>query len=109
MKISRTSSINGTIHLPGDKSISHRSAMIAAMAVGETRIENFATSVDCASTLDCIAALGVKVGRDGNNVTVTGVGKSGFHAPTEPLDCGNSGTTMRLMSGVLAVRILILR
>lgn len=102
MKISRANSISGTIHLPGDKSISHRSAMIAAMAEGETRIENFATSADCASTLECIAALGVNVSRNGNSVVINGVGKTGFRAPTQPLDCGNSGTTMRLMSGVLA-------
>jgi len=102
MKISRANSIHGNISLPGDKSISHRSAMIAAMANGETRIDNFATSADCASTLGCIDGLGVNIRRDGNTVFVSGVGKTGFSAPTSPLDCGNSGTTMRLLSGILA-------
>ncbi len=102
MKISRAYSIHGTVLLPGDKSISHRSAMIAAMADGTTYIENFATSADCASTLTCIEAMGVNIRRDGNTVVIAGVGKNGFMKPTAPLDCGNSGTTMRLLSGVLA-------
>jgi 3-phosphoshikimate 1-carboxyvinyltransferase len=102
MRISRANSIHGTVKLPGDKSISHRSAMIAAMAEGETRIENFATSADCASTLGCIERLGVKISRHENTVIVNGVGKHGFMEPRAPLDCGNSGTTMRLLSGVLA-------
>ena len=102
MKIRPAKSINGQITLPGDKSISHRAAMIAAIADGETRIENFATSSDCGSTLDCIAKLGVEVRRDDNTVIVNGAGKSGFLRPNAPLDCGNSGTTMRLLSGILA-------
>jgi 3-phosphoshikimate 1-carboxyvinyltransferase len=88
--------------LPGDKSISHRSAMLAAMAEGDTRIENFAASDDCASTLECLRRLGVEIRREGSVVHVRGVGKTGFRAPEAPLDCGNSGTTMRLLAGVLA-------
>lgn len=89
--------------LPGDKSISHRAAIIAALAEGETRIENFATSADCASTIDCLAALGVKIRHlRGNCIVVGGVGKTGLSRPSLPLDCGNSGTTMRLLAGVLA-------
>ena len=94
--------LRGQVPLPGDKSISHRAAIMAALANGETRIENFATSADCASTLKCLQQLGVEVRRAGTTVRVKGVGKSGFRKPDEALDCGNSGTTMRLMSGVLA-------
>ena len=102
MRIRPAKLIRGEIVLPGDKSISHRAAMLAAMAEGETRIENFATSVDCASTLDCLARLGVDIRREGSTVRVRGVGKSGFTSAGSPLDCGNSGTTMRLLAGILA-------
>ena len=102
MRISPATSISGTISLPGDKSISHRAAMLAAIANGTTRIDNFATSADCASTLDCLRDLGVEIHREGNSVVVNGVGKDGLHPPDGPLDCGNSGTTMRLMAGILA-------
>ncbi|MEP6849603.1 MAG: 3-phosphoshikimate 1-carboxyvinyltransferase [Acidobacteriota bacterium] len=94
--------ISGRLVMPGDKSISHRAAMFAAIANGATEITNFATSVDCASTLSCLSALGVKIERDGSTVSITGAGKSGFKAPPAPLDCGNSGTTMRLLAGILA-------
>lgn len=102
MKLTAADRLEGTVHLPGDKSISHRAAMIAAMAQGCTRISNFAASEDCASTLSCLEALGVPVRRSGTEVAVEGVGKTGFSKPDVPLDCGNSGTTMRLMSGILA-------
>lgn len=102
MKINSADFLEGTIQLPGDKSISHRSAIFAALADGETRIENFASSADCASTLDCLRKLGVEINKDGSTVYIKGVGKDGFTAPIEPLDCGNSGTTMRLLAGVLA-------
>lgn len=101
-KVGRARSIRGIVELPGDKSISHRAAMFAAIANGTTKIENFATSADCASTLGCLVSLGVMHTRNGNTITINGVGKRGFVAPTEPLDCGNSGTTMRLISGILA-------
>lgn len=94
--------MQGVIRLPADKSISHRAAMLAAMATGETRISNYATGEDCRSTLDCLATLGVEIRCDGDDIVVRGVGKSGFSAPSAPLDCGNSGTTMRLLSGILA-------
>ena len=102
MKIKSTNYLQGTIFLPGDKSISHRAAMISALAKGETKIENFATSADCASTLLCLENLGVEIKRDGNTVYLKGVGKAGFRAPTENLDCGNSGSTMRMLAGILA-------
>lgn len=94
--------LRGTISLPGDKSISHRAAMIAAMASGESRIENYAASADCASTLACLDALGVQIDRNGSEIIIKGVGKNGFKPPDKPLDCGNSGTTMRLISGIMA-------
>ena len=76
--------------------------MISAMADGETRIDNFATSADCSSTLSCLESLGVKIARDGNTIVVSGVGKNGFATPSAALDCGNSGTTMRLLAGIMA-------
>jgi 3-phosphoshikimate 1-carboxyvinyltransferase len=95
-------SIQGDIGLPGDKSISHRAAILSALADGETRIENFSTGEDCASTLRCLGQIGVGTKHKGTSVTIRGVGKTGFRAPSAPLDCGNSGTTMRLLAGVLA-------
>ncbi|MDQ2747901.1 MAG: 3-phosphoshikimate 1-carboxyvinyltransferase [Acidobacteriota bacterium] len=102
MKIEPADSLNGTIRLPGDKSISHRAAIFAALAEGATRIENFASSADCASTLDCLKNLGAEISVNGSTVNVEGVGKNGLRKPNAPLDCGNSGTTMRLLAGVLA-------
>jgi 3-phosphoshikimate 1-carboxyvinyltransferase len=88
--------------LPGDKSISHRAVMFASIANGESRITNFATSADCASTIDCFRNLGVEIEQDDSNVRVIGKGKFGLSPSNAPLDCGNSGTTMRLMAGILA-------
>lgn len=102
MKLSRASSIKGVIDLPGDKSISHRAAMLAAIAQGETRISNFAGAADCIATLKCLAALGVKFSIAGDTVTIIGSGKYGLRQPIQNLDCGNSGTTMRLLAGILA-------
>jgi 3-phosphoshikimate 1-carboxyvinyltransferase len=94
--------IVGKLEMPGDKSISHRAAMIAALPNGTSRISNFSTSKDCAATLRCLEQLGVSITRKDNDVVVQGVGTRGLSAPKEPLDCGNSGTTMRLLAGVLA-------
>jgi len=94
--------IIGSLRLPGDKSISHRYGMLAAFAEGTSRFTNFSTGADCASTLSCMEALGASVRRSGDGaVEVTGVG--GEVAPAQhPLDCGNSGSTMRMISGLLA-------
>jgi len=94
--------ILGSLRLPGDKSISHRYAMLGAFAEGVSRFTNFSTGADCASTLACMAALGAKVQRTGEgSVEITGV--AGRVTPANhPLDCGNSGSTMRMMSGLLA-------
>jgi 3-phosphoshikimate 1-carboxyvinyltransferase len=102
VKVSQTNKVAGTINLPGDKSISHRAAMFAAIAEGTSHISNFASSADCWSTVSCLRSLGVGIEGDDSDVTVHGVGKTGLSAPSEPLDCGNSGTTMRLISGILA-------
>jgi 3-phosphoshikimate 1-carboxyvinyltransferase len=94
--------ILGSLRLPGDKSISHRYAMLAAFAEGTSRFNNFSTGADCASTLACMQALGARVRTlDDGDVEITGVG--GHVTPSEhPLDCGNSGSTMRMISGLLA-------
>jgi 3-phosphoshikimate 1-carboxyvinyltransferase len=90
------------LRLPGDKSISHRAAILSALARGPTQIKNFSTSEDCAATLNCLRELGVKIEHDGTSVLVEGVGLDGLSAPQAPLDCGNSGSTMRMLAGVLA-------
>ena len=102
MNIEPAKLIEGAIKLPGDKSISHRAGLLAALAQGETRIENFATSADCASTLGCLQNLGVEIRREDSTIWINGKGKNGLRAPTGDLDCGNSGTTMRLLAGILA-------
>jgi len=100
--------LRGRVRVPGDKSVSHRAAVLAALAAGRTRVENFASSDDCASTLRCLAQLGAGVERDGAGVTIEGVGRGpgewDFRPPAGPLDCGNSGTTMRLLAGLLAAQ-----
>jgi 3-phosphoshikimate 1-carboxyvinyltransferase len=94
--------IYGGLRLPGDKGISHRYAMLAAFAEGVSRFTNFSTGADCASTLSCMEALGAKIQRPGPGaVEITGVG--GHVTPADQtLDCGNSGSTMRMISGLLA-------
>jgi 3-phosphoshikimate 1-carboxyvinyltransferase len=92
----------GSLRLPGDKSISHRYGMLAAFAEGTSRFTNFSTGADCASTLACMQALGARVSKkEDGTVEVTGVGGR-VTAAAAPLDCGNSGSTMRMMSGLLA-------
>jgi 3-phosphoshikimate 1-carboxyvinyltransferase len=93
--------VAGSLRLPGDKSISHRYAMLATIAEGTTRLENFSTGADCASTLGCVKALGVEVERSENTIVIQGRGPK-LRTPTSPLDCGNSGSTMRMLSGILA-------
>ena len=94
--------MKGSVSLPGDKSISHRAALFSALAEGETQITNFASSEDCSSTLRCLEDLGVVVVRNGSEVRIKGVGKNGLNPPANELDCGNSGTTVRLIAGILA-------
>src|SRR5437763_5134070 len=102
MKIQPARRIKGELSMPGDKSISHRAAMLSALGTGRARVSNFATSEDCASTLRCLSQLGVKVERDGTSVVIEGVGLQGLCMSSAPLDCGNSGSTMRMLAGVVA-------
>ncbi len=100
--------VSGTLRVPGDKSISHRYALLASLAEGRTSIANYAPGSDCASTLGCLAALGVAIERRPSHagevpvILITGRGSRGLQAPIDALDCGNSGSTMRLLSGVVA-------
>lgn len=93
--------LQGSLTLPGDKSISHRYAMLAGLAEGTTRLSNFSTGADPHSSLACMEALGATVVKNGTSVEVTGVAGA-FHKPEHPLDCGNSGSTMRMLSGLIA-------
>jgi 3-phosphoshikimate 1-carboxyvinyltransferase len=94
--------ILGSLRLPGDKSISHRYALLGGLAHGTTRLTNFSTGADCASSLSCVAAMGAKVTRSENGaIEIEGVGGA-FRASDKPLDCGNSGSTMRMLAGLLA-------
>ena len=93
--------LRGSVRLPGDKSISHRYAMLGGIAEGVTQLQNFSTGADCASTLKCLRTLGVQWERDGNSVTIDGHG-SKLDPPASFLDCGNSGSTIRMLSGILA-------
>jgi 3-phosphoshikimate 1-carboxyvinyltransferase len=107
-------SISGALRVPGDKSISHRYALLAAIADGRSTIANYAPGADCASTLSCVEALGAIVSRtpaaagdEATVVTIEGRGLRGLRAPAAPLDCGNSGSTMRMLGGVLAAHPFI--
>src|SRR5947209_14171733 len=112
MRIRPARRLRGRVSVPGDKSISHRAGLVAALARGRTRIENFSTSADCDSTLEVLRALGVGVERGQHHgkarVIVEGAGTdegaTRFRPPSRALDCGNSGTTMRLVAGVLAAQ-----
>ncbi|MBZ5697361.1 MAG: 3-phosphoshikimate 1-carboxyvinyltransferase [Acidobacteriia bacterium] len=94
--------ISGSLEVPGDKSISHRYAMLAALAEGTSDITHFSAAADCRSTLDCLSRLGVTVEAKGDRVRVTGAGLGGLRQPRRALDAGNSGTTMRLLAGILS-------
>ncbi|GAJ40197.1 3-phosphoshikimate 1-carboxyvinyltransferase [Saccharococcus caldoxylosilyticus] len=96
------SSLQGIIHVPGDKSISHRAVMLGAIAHGTTTIENFLPGEDCLSTIDCFRKMGVVIKQDGSHVVVEGKGQGGLQEPSDILHVGNSGTTARLLLGILA-------
>jgi 3-phosphoshikimate 1-carboxyvinyltransferase len=100
MKLSPAHRVRGRLRLPGDKSISHRAALIAALAEGPSEISNFSTARDCASTLSCLRALGVWIEQTSDKLRFAGRQK--LVTANEPLDCGNSGSTMRILAGVLA-------
>jgi 3-phosphoshikimate 1-carboxyvinyltransferase len=96
--------LRGRLRVPGDKSISHRYALLAALADGESRLSNYAPGADCHSTLACLQALGVAVHQQAEVVTIVGRGFEGWRSPAGPLDAGNSGTSMRMLMGLLAGR-----
>ncbi|WP_342544874.1 3-phosphoshikimate 1-carboxyvinyltransferase [Lysinibacillus sp. FSL W7-1291] len=95
-------SLQGTLTIPGDKSVSHRSVMFGAIASGTTTVEGFLLGEDCLSTIDCFQKLGVQIEVEGTNVTIHSPGMDGWQEPTDVLYTGNSGTTTRLMLGILA-------
>src|SRR5437870_8053475 len=108
-RIPRAQRLSGSICLPGDKSISHRYAMIAAIAEGASTIHNYSTGADCHSTLDCLRALGISVDEQGADVTIHGRSLDGLRAPARDLDAGNSGSTIRMLSGILAAQPFVSR
>ncbi|MDO4649396.1 MAG: 3-phosphoshikimate 1-carboxyvinyltransferase [Eubacteriales bacterium] len=102
MEIKKLRNLKGTVTVPGDKSISHRAVMFGALANGTTHISHFLEGADCLSTIDCFRQMGIEIDRNGDEVLVHGKGLHGLHAPDRMLNVGNSGTTIRLMSGILS-------
>ncbi len=96
------SRLRGIVHVPGDKSIAHRYALLASLAAGRSVVHGFAPGADCRSTLACLEGLGIEISRTGTSVTLIGRRRHGFRSPAMPLDAGNSGTTTRLLAGILA-------
>jgi 3-phosphoshikimate 1-carboxyvinyltransferase len=94
--------VHGRLRVPGDKSISHRYALLAALAVGRSELRNYAPGADCRSTLSCLRDLGVEVLDQGDSISIQGRGLGQLRSPAGALDAGNSGTTMRMMAGILA-------
>ena len=97
-----TNPLHGELTIPGDKSISHRSVMFASLAKGTSHINGFLPGADCLSTIHCFRQMGIEIYQEESMVTVTGQGMRGLKKPKSILDCGNSGTTTRLISGILA-------
>ncbi len=104
MKFSKCSALKGEITIPGDKSVSHRSVMFGSIAKGTTEIHHFLQGADCLSTISCFRSMGVEIENNGSAVYVHGNGLHGLKKPDTVLDCGNSGTTTRLISGILAAQ-----
>ena len=108
-QICPASAVSGAIQLPGDKSISHRYGMLAAIAEGASRITNYSTGADCQSTLACVQALGATVEKRDGVLCIHGHGLDGLHEPAAMLDAGNSGSTIRMLSGILAAQPFVSR
>ena len=102
MKFTTTRALKGSVRIPGDKSISHRSVMFGSLAKGTTRVTGFLQGADCLSTISCFRSMGIRIENNSDEVIIYGNGLHGLKAPTEILDAGNSGTTTRLISGILA-------
>lgn len=103
-KINAINAVKGELTLPGDKSISHRAVMFSAMANGKSTVKNYLNSEDLNSTIDCFRKLGCEIEQTETELTITGKGYGGFSKPNTSLDAGNSGTTTRLISGILAAQ-----
>ena len=101
---SKCTSLKGSIKVPGDKSISHRSIMLGSIATGITKVSGFLQGEDSLATLNSFKEMGVQIDRQGSNVIINGVGMHGLKEPTKPLNLGNSGTSIRLMSGLLSAQ-----
>lgn len=104
MIFKRVNSLKGEIKVPGDKSVSHRAIMLGSLAEGTTEVSNFLQGADCLSTIDCFQKMGVEVNNHGTIVTIKGNGLHGLKKPKHTLDVGNSGTTIRLMTGILSAQ-----
>lgn len=104
MKFSKCNGLRGEVTIPGDKSVSHRSVMFGSIAKGTTEIHNFLQGADCLSTISCFSSMGVEIENNGSVVIVHGNGLRGLKKPGQVLDCGNSGTTTRLISGILSAQ-----
>ncbi len=104
MKFTKASPLRGELSIPGDKSISHRSIMFGSLAKGTTEITNFLQGADCLSTIACFKKMGIDIENNGDSVIVHGNGLYGLKKPEDILDCGNSGTTTRLISGLLSAQ-----
>ncbi|HJA65002.1 3-phosphoshikimate 1-carboxyvinyltransferase [Lachnoclostridium sp. An169] len=102
MELCSITGLKGKVRIPGDKSISHRCVMFGSIASGTTVADNFLNGADCLATIRCFRTLGIDIEEEGNTVTIHGKGLHGLNAPTDILDVGNSGTTTRLLSGILA-------
>ena len=102
MDFTKVTSLKGTVTIPGDKSISHRAVMFGSLAKGTTEITGFLQGADCLSTISCFSKMGINITNTGEKVIVNGKGLRGLSAPIDILDVGNSGTTTRLISGILA-------
>ncbi len=102
MEIKKQTNLRGELTVPGDKSISHRAVMFGSLAQGTTKITHFLEGADCLSTISCFRKMGIDIERNASEILVHGKGLHGLSAPSETLDVGNSGTTTRLISGILA-------
>lgn len=104
MLFNKTTSLKGEVTIPGDKSISHRSVMFGSIADGITEVHGFLNGADCISSMNCFRQMGIEINYDGEIVTIHGKGMHGLTKPADTLDVGNSGTTTRLISGILAAQ-----
>ncbi|MEE3457271.1 MAG: 3-phosphoshikimate 1-carboxyvinyltransferase, partial [Lachnospiraceae bacterium] len=102
MIIDKAESLKGTLTVPGDKSISHRAVMLGSLSEGDTYIRGFLKSADCLATIDCFRRMGINIEENEDRLIIHGKGLHGLCAPKEPLNAMNSGTTTRILSGILA-------